>query len=433
MDLLEYQAKDLFREVGIPTLPSQPIHDPRELKKLQIPYPVVLKSQVRVGGRGKAGGIRFVENTIDAIAAARTIFSLPILGEYPEVLLAEARYDAQEEFFLAVVLDYQLQRPVIMGSAQGGIDIEALLANLQQVVIEDEFSLFYARRLTIQMGLPKSLIESVSTIIEKMYHLFVSKDLDLVEINPLGVNAQGELMALDGKITANNHALGRHPEILSLRIGKHLEKSTDYPLAFNTTTPSAQTGTTLIGEIDGQGDIGIISNSFSLGMMTWDLLATASNQPRCCFVLQEELQGEVGGELTPTAAITQQLAAVLEQVSTGTQLKVILVNILANSEISQSIAQYLANYLPTLLQTESIAELQSTERTERATGSLSRLERQVPVRVDASQGEPITSPKFILRFLGVDLEAMRANSLAGAVHWTDNLEDALSKTISLVK
>ena len=88
MDLLEYQAKELFSQVGIPVLPSQPIEDPRKLKRLHIPYPVVLKSQVRAGGRGRAGGIRFVENTIDAIAAARTIFNLPILDEYPQVLLA---------------------------------------------------------------------------------------------------------------------------------------------------------------------------------------------------------------------------------------------------------------------------------------------------------------------------------------------------------
>ena len=83
MDLLEYQAKELFREVGIPVLPSQRIDHPRDLKRLEIPYPVVLKSQVPTGGRGRAGGIRFVENTIDAIAAARAIFNLPILGQYP--------------------------------------------------------------------------------------------------------------------------------------------------------------------------------------------------------------------------------------------------------------------------------------------------------------------------------------------------------------
>ena len=108
MDLLEYQAKELFQKVGIPILPSQTIHDIGELKRLHIPYQVVLKSQVRAGGRGKVGGIRFVENTIDGIAAASAIFNLPISNEYPEVILAEAHYDSQSEFFLAIVLDYQL-------------------------------------------------------------------------------------------------------------------------------------------------------------------------------------------------------------------------------------------------------------------------------------------------------------------------------------
>ncbi|MGD1920079.1 MAG: ATP-grasp domain-containing protein [Pleurocapsa sp.] len=165
MELLEYQAKELFRMVGIPILPSQTIKDSRKIKQLQIPYPVVLKSQVRAGGRGKVGGVKFVANTIDAIAAARTIFNLSILGEYPEVILAEAHYNAEREFFLAIVLDYELQCPVLLGSAYGGMNVNALLANLQQVVINTEFSLFHARRLAACMGLSGNLICSVSEII----------------------------------------------------------------------------------------------------------------------------------------------------------------------------------------------------------------------------------------------------------------------------
>ena len=211
MELLEYQAKELFKTVGIPILPSLTIKNPRNLKQLQIPYPVVLKSQVRSGGRGKAGGVRFVANTIDAIAAARSIFNLSILGEYPEVILAEAHYNIERELFLAVVLDYNLQRPVLLGSAWGGMNIDSLLANLQQVVVEDKFSLFYARRLTAHMGLSGQLVCSVSDILAKMFRLFQERDLDLIEINPLGVNRRGELMALDGRITVNDNALVRQP------------------------------------------------------------------------------------------------------------------------------------------------------------------------------------------------------------------------------
>jgi len=189
MDLLEYQAKALFREIGIPVLPSQCIDHPRDLKQLDIPYPVVLKSQVPKGGRGRAGGIRTVENTIDAIATARAIFNLSILGKYPNVLLAESHYDAEQEFYLAVILDYTLRRPVLLGSCQGGIHVENVMAQMQRVAVEEDFSPFYARRLAFKMGLQGHLIESVSDIVQKMYQLLIQKDLDLVEINPLGVSA----------------------------------------------------------------------------------------------------------------------------------------------------------------------------------------------------------------------------------------------------
>jgi succinyl-CoA synthetase beta subunit len=213
MDLLEYQAKELFREVGIPVLPSQRIDRPTDLKSLRIPYPVVLKSQVSVGNRGKAGGIRFVENTIDAIAAARTIFNLPILGEYPKVLLAEAKYNTSQEFYLAIAIDRLVGCPVLLGSTDGGMNINTVLNQIQQVVVYGEFSSFYARRLALKMGLQGNLMLAVSEIIEKMYILMRSQDLDLVEINPLGIDRNGEVMALDGKISVNHHAMGRHPNL----------------------------------------------------------------------------------------------------------------------------------------------------------------------------------------------------------------------------
>jgi len=224
MDLLEYQAKQLFQQVGIPVLPSQSILDPSELKDLQIPYPIVLKSQVRASSRTKVGGVKFVENTIDAIAAAQAIFHLPIEDEYPEVVLAEARYDVQNELFLAIMFDYQLKKPVLLGSSAGGIDIEKLLANLQTCVIDSDFSPFYARHLVKQMGFPGKILLSISEIIEKMYKLFVTKDLEVIEINPLGINANGEIMALDGKIRVNDEALARHPKLLEL-IGIDIENN----------------------------------------------------------------------------------------------------------------------------------------------------------------------------------------------------------------
>ncbi|MBR8829767.1 MAG: hypothetical protein N5P05_001281 [Chroococcopsis gigantea SAG 12.99] len=313
MDLLEYQAKELFQEVGIPILPSQPIHDTSELKRLNIPYPVVLKSQVRSGGRGKAGGIKFVANTIDAIAASHAIFSLAISGEYPEVILAEARYNAQQEVFLAIVLDYQRQRPVLLGSSRGGMNVENLLASLQQVPVDEEFSPFYARRLATKMGLTGSLLQSVSGIIEKMYSLFVSKDLDIIEINPLGVNEQGEVMALDGKIAVNDYAIDRHPELI--------------PLTLNCELPY---------RADANAPVAIVSNQLGLALSTWDLIHQKKSRLAGWIVLDE-----INPELNP-----------LDYLKTLPDLKTILVNLSGNGESVESLAikivEYLGNPAPTV-------------------------------------------------------------------------------------
>ncbi|MGK7874084.1 MAG: ATP-grasp domain-containing protein [Xenococcaceae cyanobacterium] len=428
MDLLEYQAKELFSEVGIPVLPSQPIDDPTELKRLQIPYPVVLKSQVRAGGRSKAGGIRFVENTIDAIAAARTIFNLPIVGEYPQVLLAEARYDAQQEFFLAVVLDYQLQRPVLLGSARGGINVEALLKQMQKVVVDDEFSPFYARRLTIKMGLQGVLIQSVSAIIEKMYHLFIEKDLDLVEINPLGISADGELMALDGKITVNDNALGRHPDIVLLSAPKkmhseysplELEQSLS-PLSGKPPEPRWLDG------IDEKGNVGIICNSLGLALATWDLISQGKGKPSCCLVV-----GESGNSLLlPNSSLAQQLEEALDRMGKVKGLKIVLVNILGSPETTETVAQAIADYLQPQIEPASIQK--GEERIQRATGSVSSVQKHSP-KSRSSKQRPVNQLQFVLRLVGGEIDPIKESLAAMSVHWTDNLEKAVSLTISLAK
>lgn len=253
MDLLEYQAKQLFQQVDIPVLPSQSISHTKDLKNLLIPYPIVLKSQVLASGRAKFGGVKFVENTIDAIAASQYIFNLQIEGEYPEVILAEARYDAENELFLAVMLDYTLKKPILLGSKYGGIHIDILLENLETCVIDGDFSPFYARRLVKQMGLTANSIASVSKIIERMYHLFIEYDLDAIEINPLGINNNGEVMALDGKIRINDYALNRHPKLLASLSQENINNSA---YGYN------------LLKIDETSNLAVISDSVDLGIFT---------------------------------------------------------------------------------------------------------------------------------------------------------------------
>ncbi|HEY9835530.1 MAG TPA: succinate--CoA ligase subunit beta, partial [Vampirovibrionales bacterium] len=318
MDLLEYQAKELFREMGIPVLPSQRIDHPKDLKGLKIPYPVVLKSQVRAGGRGRAGGIKFVANTIDAVAAAQNIFHLPINTEYPEVLLAEAKYDTDREFYLAVVLDRAARRPLLLGSSQGGTSTELAMEQMQQVVVDEGFSPFYARRLTLKMGCTGPLIEAVSDIVEKMYLLFVERDLDLVEINPLGISPGGEVMALDGKVTVNDEALGRHPSLLQL-----LPKTQpDEGLVAGSDSPVMVVPPELkFVELD--GNIGLLCNGAGLTMATLDLVYAAGGKP-ANFV---NIGGECRWDLTPEL-LCDRIKLGLALVSQKKNVKVVLVNLL---------------------------------------------------------------------------------------------------------
>jgi succinyl-CoA synthetase beta subunit len=383
VDLLEYQAKELFREIGIPVLPSQRIENPREIKGLQLPYPVVLKSQVRVGGRGRSGGVRFVENTIDAIAAARTIFNLPILGEYPKVLLAEAKYDAERELYLAVVLDYTAKRPVLLGSAQGGINAEAVMQHMRQVVVDEEFSPFYGRHLAIAMGLQGKLIQSVSTIVEKMYQLFVQKDLDLVEINPLGVSTNGEVMALDGKIAVNDEAIARHQD-LELVVSK---------IAPAKKMPS--TSTTELRRLhwlSKEGSLGIVCNDTSLAIATLDLALEAKGKPSECLILSEA---------TPTLH-SQQLESALEQLFQSKNIKAILVNMLGNPAYCEEIATVIGNYLQ-----------QQVEK-KPAIGAMKM-------------------PHLVVRLVGgkISLDLDRFPQLS--IHAIDNLDEAIAQAIVLAK
>ncbi len=358
MDLLEYQAKSLFRQMAIPILPSQRIDNPADLKGLKIPYPVVLKSQVRAGGRGRAGGIKFVENTIDAVAAAQTIFNLPIEEEYPQVLLAEAKYNADQELYLAVLLDPVARRPVLLGSRQGGMDVEGSIEQMQQVAVDQEFSPFYARRLTLKMGLQGDLIQSVSTIVEKMYRLFVEKDLDLVEINPLGISPTGEVMALDGKVTANDDALGRHPDLAALsgkRQSSGLARERRSPYAsgdrphsqskvqqspeFDPKSKSPISNSESLQLIELDGTIAILCNGVGLTMATLDAVTHQGGKP-ANFVNIGSLDRYYAAN-----ALRDRVELGLELVAQDKSVKVILVNILGSASKTEEIIAAVAGYL----------------------------------------------------------------------------------------
>jgi succinyl-CoA synthetase beta subunit len=327
MDLLEYQAKELFCGQGIPVLPSQRIDRPTDLKGLTIPFPVVLKSQVYTSARGKMGGIRFVENTIDAIAAAQAIFHLPIMGKYPKVLLAEARYSPEREFYLAVALDSASRRPVLIGSQFGGADVEASLHQICQVVVGQEFSVYHARRLAVKMGLSGKLLCAVADIVEKMYRLFSDRDLDLVEINPLAVNSSQELMALDGRIVVNDAAIGRQPELAAL-VATIPNQVMPHALACG------------IHVVEREGNVGVLCNGAGLTMTTLDLLQKSKGRA-ANFV-------DLGGDYRhccPPSVLQERLKQALDLITQEKSVKVVLVNILGGAASCLHVAEAIAGFL----------------------------------------------------------------------------------------
>lgn len=416
MDLLEYQAKQLFTTVEIPVLPSQSILKPGDLKKLQIPYPIVLKSQVKAASRGKAGGVKFVENTIDAIAAAQTIFQLPIEGEYPEVILAESRYDVADEFFLAIMFDYQLKKPVLLGSSHGGIDIESLFENMKICVIDDIFSPFYARNLAIQMGLEGNLIKSVSSVIEKMYSLFWKKDLEIIEINPLGINSNGEVMALDGKIRVNDYALLRHPDLLKL-LKNSLNCQLNQPL-HNSFITSENSAFTSFFPINEKGKIAIISDSLDLTLVTCDLILEKKGIIGACFLLDKQ-------EYLP---LQKQLLLICDRIFDTSNLQFILVNVLANDNFNLGIVEAIADFYKNELDDKAN---KGEERMERLTGSKSRTRVTRRSKSTIKKVQRTKQIQWILRIVGdnQNIDEIINEFTDLPIKVISNLEEAITLTI----
>ncbi|MBK1988297.1 succinate--CoA ligase subunit beta [Sphaerospermopsis aphanizomenoides BCCUSP55] len=399
MDLLEYQVKEWFGKMGIPVLPSQRIDHPTDLKRLKICYPIVLKSQVHADERAKAGGVRIVETTIDAIAAAQNIFNLPIWGELPEVLLAESKYDAKDEFYLAVVLDTALCRPVLLGCKEADIDWESPGEKMQYVVVEQEFSPFYARRLGLKMGLKGALMQSVSDIIEKMYQLFVQKDLDLVEINPLAVSASGQVMALNGKVRVNPRAINRHPEIAQMAAK-----------IMNRNKVSKTNG--ILGDGNGigiNGKIGILANGTGSLLTTLDAVFNAGGKPGVSLNLRHSF-------LTDTTPNTfcDRLATGLRNLSVDKSIQVILINFLGTIPDVSQMPEAIANFIQ--LDPQELKSYLS----------------------NGSKNKPRYLPRLVIRLAGSEFQSARKylatlNSESDTLIVVENLDEAVAQAVRLAK
>ncbi len=403
MELLEYQVKEWFRTIGIPVLPSQKIDHPTDLKRLKIKYPIVLKSQVHAGERAKAGGVRFAETTIDAIAAAQNIFNLPILGELPEVLLAEAKYNAEQEFFLAVVLDTAVCRPILLGCKEADIDWESAGKKMQHVVVEQEFSPFYARRLALKMGLQGTLMQSVSIIVEKMYHLFIEKDLDLVEINPLGVDASGQVMALNGSVNVNERAIARHPDITEMaRKMTHRHSSVEFNKRLSEWDA-----------VELHGKIGILGNGTGSVLATLDLVVNAGGKPGVCLNLRHAFPTD-----TLPTTFRDRLDKAINILAADKSIQVILINFLGSVPQSEEVAEVIANLVQhhkNEIKTQAL----------RSNSNKSRRENNLPRLVVRLAGSEFNAARKYLTALKVPSDV--------SIVVVENLDEAVAEAVNLAK
>jgi succinyl-CoA synthetase beta subunit len=402
MDLLEYQVKEWFGKIGIPVLPSQRIDHPTDLKRLKINYPIVLKSQVYGSGRSKAGGVKFVETTIDAIATAHNIFNLPIAGELPEVLLAEARYKADQEFYLGVVLDSAVCRPVLLGCTEADIEWESAGDKMQHVVVEQEFSPFYARRLALKMGLQGALMQSVSTVIEKMYQLFVEKDLDLIEINPLGVKLSGQVMALNGSVSVNERAIRRHSDIAEMA-QKIVNRYTSCDAVKK------------LGDWNGtelQGRIGILGNGAGSVMATLDLVAHAGGKPGACINLRHA--SPIDNSIT---TFRSRLEEALKRLTADKSIQVILINFLGSIAQTEDVLLSIENSIQL-----SVGEFKP--QVLRSNGSRSRQEGQLPPLVIRLAGAEFNEArKYLAKLQAQD----------GTLTVVEDLDEAVAEAVNFTK
>ena len=259
MKLFEYRGKDLFKKYGITVPRGKLVESEKDFSDLG--FPLILKTQVPIGGRGKAGGIKKVNDYRDAKVKLDQIMGMNLRGYKVRKVLAEEIVDIKKELYLSISLDRSKRMPLVMASAEGGMEIESVPDNKifkEWVSPLIGIQSFNIRNIVSKLGLGKEESKEVSDILSKIYRLFRGYDCELVEINPLVITNNNHAIALDSKIIINDDALFRHPDI----IPEHVELT---PLEKD----AKEKGISFI-QLD--GNIGVIANGAGLTMATLDAL-----------------------------------------------------------------------------------------------------------------------------------------------------------------
>jgi succinyl-CoA synthetase beta subunit len=274
VNLREYQGKELFARYGIPVLPGQVASTPEEARDIaaSLAGPVVIKAQVLVGGRGKAGGVKLASSPDEAYDRARDILALTIKGlAVRKVLVAQAA-EIKRELYLSIVLDRSKKLPLVMFSAEGGVDIEELARTAPERIVRYHVPLAglraYQARAIFQPALKDgSLVAQASDILLKLWRVYSDGDCQLAEINPLAITPAGKVLALDAKVILDDNAEYRHRDWEGWRDRE--EETAGERLA-------REKGLSYV-KLD--GDIGCVVNGAGLAMATMDLVKHYGGEP----------------------------------------------------------------------------------------------------------------------------------------------------------
>ncbi len=269
MDLLEYQGKSLFARIGVPVPDGRVATSPTEAQRAaeEIGGPVVVKAQVQVGGRGKAGGIKLAENPHEAHAHALAILGMDIKGHTVHKVWVESASNIKAEYYASFTLDRSAKKHLGMISAKGGVDIEEVAATEPEAVVKVHIdpvmglTNWQATEMVYRAKLDPEAARGAVALLKKLYQAFVEFDCDLVEVNPLILTEEGDVVALDAKVALDENGFFRHPDFPALadeHVIPPVEKmAKERDLNF----------------IKLDGDIGIIGNGAGLVMSTLDVVS----------------------------------------------------------------------------------------------------------------------------------------------------------------
>jgi len=322
MKLHEYQSKQVFSKYGIPIPKGRIAVSASEARQIaeELGGRVVIKSQVLVGGRGKAGGIRLVKNAKEAEEAATQILSMEIKGLPVHKVLVDEAANIDQEIYLGITNDRASSRPVIMASASGGVDIEVVARETPEKIIKVYidpllgFRDFQARDIAIGMDLAREYWRDFNEIASGLWKVYVASDATLAEINPLVITKEKHLLALDGKILIDDNALFRHADLAEMRdidseVPSEIE-ARKYGLSF----------------IKLDGNIGCMVNGAGLAMTSMDLIKLFGGEPANFL--------DIGG-----GASSEKVSAAFRIIISDPNVKAVLINIFGGITRTDEVAR----------------------------------------------------------------------------------------------